>query len=459
MNAALTIGPDGQPVAPDMGAEKPPQTAVDDQPHLRFLRIGYISITLLLLTFIAWSLAPLQGAVVATGTVIVESKPKVIQHLDGGIIAEIPVREGQSVKAGEVLMRLDPTIIDANQNLVTTRLHEAQARVARLEAERDKARKITFPDELMAAINNPDVAKAVTMAVEGQQKLFDARRGAAIGLVRQLNQRINQSRNQISGLDGLIQSKKTQIGLIKAELTDLRRGLEKGVVTRTRFSAVQREEARLEGDIATYHADIARIRNAIGELDSQILQLRKDRLEQVLTELRTAQTELSDLREQAVTTTDQKKRIDVLSPVDGYVHNQLITTIGGVVTPGQEIMQIIPLDDRLIIEAQVMTGDVDMVYSGQVARLRMSAFNMRTTPEIGGIVLSVSANRLIDPITGMPYYNARVEIPAEQLELLDGLKLVPGMPAEVYLQTEKRSVFSYIMKPAVDAMSRGLREE
>ena len=454
MNTSPTIGPDGQSVMPDSGAAQTPQP-VDDQPHLRFLRIGYISIALLLFTFIAWSLAPLQGAVVATGTVIVESMPKVIQHLDGGIIAEVSVREGQAVKAGEVLMRLDPTIIDANKNLVTTRLREAQARVARLEAERDKARKITFPEALLTAIDDPDVAKAV----EGQQKLFDARRGAAIGLVRQLNQRINQSRNQISGLNGLIQSKQTQVGLIKAEIIDLRRGLEKGVVTRTRFSAVQREEARLEGDIANYRADIARIRNAIGELEGQILQLRKDRLEQVLTELRTAQTEFSDLREQAVTTTDQRKRVDVLSPVDGYVHNQLITTIGGVVTPGQEIMQIIPLGDRLVIEAQVMTGDIDMVYPGQVARLRMSAFNMRTTPEIDGIVLNVSANRLIDPITGMPYYNARVEIPSDQLELLGGLKLVPGMPAEVYLQTEKRSVFSYIMKPAVDAMSRGLREE
>ena len=456
MNAPLTIGPDGQPIMPDASAAPmAAQAPVDDQPHRRFLRIGYIAIALIFFTFVAWAFAPLQGAVIATGTIIVESKPKVIQHLDGGIIAEIPVREGQSVKAGEVLMRLDPTIIEANQSLVTTRLRESQARVARLEAERDKAKKITFPEDLMAAIDEPNVAKAV----EGQEKLFDARRGAATGLVQQLTKRIGQSRNQINGLNGLIESKKIQGKLIKAELVDLRRGLEKGVVTRTRFSAVQREEARLDGDIANFRADIARIRNAIGELDSQILQLRKDRLEQVLTELRTAQTELSDLREQSVTTTDQRKRVDVLSPVDGYVHNQLITTIGGVVAPGQEIMQIIPMGDRLIIEAQIMTGDIDMVYPGQIARLRMSAFNMRTTPEIGGVVLQASANRLIDPVTGMPYYNARVEIPADQLELLNGLKLVPGMPAEVYLQTQKRSVFNYIMKPAVDAMSRGLREE
>ena len=458
MNAPVTIGPDGQPFSPHNAA--PAMTAdapmpVDDQPHKRFLRIGYIAIGLLFLAFIAWSIAPLQGAVIATGTVIVESKPKVIQHLDGGIVAEIPVQNGTPVKVGDVLMRLDPTIIDANQGLVTTRLREAQARVARLEAERDKSSSITFPDELLADMSDPAVAKAV----EGQQKLFDARRGAASGLVRQLSQRIDQSGDQIEGLNALIRAKRTQADLIKSELVDLQRGLEKGVVTRTRFSAVQREQARIEGEMANHRADIARINNSISELETQILQLRRDRLEQVLTELRIAQTELSDLREQSVTAADQRNRIDVVSPVDGYVHNMLMNTVGGVVAPGQEIMQVIPNSDRLIIEAQVMPADIDMIYPGQVARLRMSAFNMRTTPEIGGIVIQSSPDRLIDPVTGLPYYTARVEIPEEEIKYLNGLSLLPGMPAEVYLQTEKRSVFSYIVKPAVDAMSRGMREE
>ena len=454
MNAPVTITPDGQPIEPPLAPSEAP-SPIDDQPHKRFLRIGYIAIGLLFAAFIAWTIAPLQGAVIAMGTVIVESQPKVIQHLDGGIVAEVPVKNGSAVKEGDVLMRLDATVIDANQSLVTTRLREAQARVARLEAERDKARIITFPDELLGDMLDPAIAKAV----EGQQKLFDARRGAATGLVQQLSQRIDQSNDQIEGLNALIESNKTQVDLIKSELVDLQRGLEKGVVTRTRFSAVQREQARIEGAIANLRADIARIYNSISELRTQILQLRKDRLEQVLTELRTAQTELSDLREQSVTATDQRKRVDVLSPVEGFVHNLLVTTIGGVVTPGQEIMQVIPADDRLIIEAQVMPGDIDMIYEGQVARLRMSSFNMRTTPEIGGIVLQSSPDSLIDPVTGLPYYTARVVIPEEELVHLNGQKLVPGMPAEVFLQTEKRSVFSYIVKPAVDAMSRGMREE
>ena len=205
MNAPVTIGPDGQPIAgsPAIAPSAPAQ--VDDQPHKGFLRTGYIAIGLLFLAFLVWSIAPLQGAVIATGTVIVESKPKVIQHLDGGIVAEIPVQNGTTVNKGDVLMRLDPTIIDANQGLVTTRLREAQARVARLEAERDKSASIAFPEALLADMSDPAVAKAV----EGQQKLFDARRGAATGLVQQLSQRIDQSGDQIEGLNALIDAKKT----------------------------------------------------------------------------------------------------------------------------------------------------------------------------------------------------------------------------------------------------------
>lgn len=428
----------------------------EPQAHERFLRIGYIAIALLFLSFVVWAFAPLQGAVVATGTVIVESRPKIIQHLDGGIVAEITVQEGQRVEKGDVLFRLDPTIIDANQGLVSTRLSETQARVARLEAERDDADAIVFPDALTTqALDDP----AAAAALDGQQKLFDARRRAATGLVKQLRQRAGQSEDQIDGLMALIESKKTQGDLIEGELIDLQRGVEKGVVTRTRFNSVQREAARLTGEIANHRADIARTRNSIGEISTQILQLRKDRLEQVLTELRTSQTELSDLTEQSVTAQNQRERVDVLAPVNGYVHKVMITTIGGVIAPAQEIMQVIPLNDRLIIEAQVQPGDVDMIYSGQVARLRLSAFNVRTTPEIAGAVLQLSPDRLIDPVTGFPYFTARIEISEDELPKLGGLTLLPGMPAEVFLQTEKRSVLSYILKPATDAMSRGLREE
>jgi len=433
-----------------LGEAKPPR-----QPHLKFLRIGYVAIAILFLTALAWTVAPLQGAVIAMGSVIVESKPKVIQHLDGGIVAELPVKEGDSVKAGDVLMRLDPTIIEANQDLVNGRYIETQARVARLEAERDNRRSIKFPDALLAQEENPIVANAL----DGQRKLFRARRGGAEGLVQQLNQRIAQSQDQIDGLNALIRSKQDQTNLIQNELIDLRTGVERGVVPRIRVTSMEREQARIAGETASHRSDIARIRNSISELETQILQLRKDRLEQVLSELRTSQTEQSDLREQLVTATDQRERIDVLSPVDGVVHNQMVNTIGGVVAPGMELMQIIPADDRLIIDAQVQIADIDQVYPGQIGRVRLSAFNARTTPELEGEVIQSSPDRLIDPVTGMPYFSVKVQIPPEELAVLNGLNLIPGMPAEIYLQTEKRSVMNYILKPAIDAMKHGLREE
>ena len=431
------------------------QAAKDDQPHKSFLRIGYIAIAMLVVAVIVWTFMPIQGAVIASGSVVVESKPKVIQHLDGGIIAQIPVKDGDLVKQGDVLMRLDPTVIEANQDLVSARYSEAQARVSRLEAERDNRRSIRFPDDLMARANDPIVAEAI----DGQTKLFNARRRGALGLVQQLEQRIAQSQDQIDGLNGLIASKAEQSKLIANELIDLREGVVRGVVPRIRVTSMEREQARIQGDTASHYSEIARIRNSITELQTQILQLRKDRLEEVLSELRIAQTEKSDLREQLVTATDQAERIDVLSPVDGAVHNLSMTTIGGVVAPGMEIMQIIPLGDKLIVEAQVQIADIDQIYPGQIGNVRLSAFNARRTPELKGTVLQASPDRLIDPVTGAPYFAVRIEIPQAELDRLGGLNLIPGMPAEIFLQTEKRSVMDYILRPALDAMSHGLREE
>ncbi|WP_371398063.1 HlyD family type I secretion periplasmic adaptor subunit [Fretibacter rubidus] len=427
----------------------------DDQPHKSFLRIGYIAIAMLAVAVVVWTFMPIQGAVIASGSVVVETKPKVIQHLDGGIIAQIPVKDGDLVKQGDVLMRLDPTVIEANQDLVSARYSEAQARVARLEAERDNRRSIAFPDNLLTRADDPIVAEAI----DGQTKLFNARRRGALGLVQQLQQRIAQSQDQIDGLNGLIASKAEQSKLIANELVDLREGVTRGVVPRMRVTSMEREQARIQGDTASHYSEIARIRNSITELETQILQLRKDRLEEVLSELRQAQTEKSDLREQLVTATDQAERIDVLSPVDGAVHNLSMTTIGGVVAPGMEIMQIIPLGDKLIVEAQVQVADIDQIYPGQIGNVRLSAFNARRTPELKGTVLQASPDRLIDPVTGAPYFAVRIEIPQAELDRLGGLNLVPGMPAEIFLQTEKRSVMDYILRPAIDAMSHGLREE
>jgi len=427
------------------------------EPYDRFLWMGSIAIALLIGIGLIWgSLAKIKGAVIAPGVIVVEGKPKTLQHLDGGIVGEIFVQDGDVVQAGDVVMQLDPTMLDANEDLVSTRLRETMARVARLEAERDFNDTITWPDDLIEAKNDPIVVSAML----GQEKLFNARKIAASGQVEQLKQRIAQFRDQIDGLNSLIISKDSQAIKIREEADAKRSLVEKGWLAKPVILTLEREELRLKGDVANHKAEIARLVNSISETDVQILQLRRERQAEILTELRQADTEASDFREQLTTASDQLRRIDVIAPVMGKVHNMTVTTIGGVVAPGQEIMQIIPADDRLIIDAQVDPADIDQIYPGQKTTVRLSAFNLRTTPEMNGIVMQSSADRIIDQVTGLPYYSVKIEIPKDELARLpENLTLLPGMPAESFMQTDSRSVLSYILKPATDAMSHTFREE
>jgi len=441
---------------PDMMAAMSQQKPAKE-PYDRFLWMGFIAIFLLIGIGLVWgSLAKIKGAVIAPGVVVVEGKPKTLQHLDGGIVGEIFVKDGDVVQEGDIVMQLDPTMLGANEELVNTRLRETMARVARLEAERDSKREITWPEDLLGAKSNPIVAAAMI----GQENLFKARRVAAYGQVEQLEQRIAQSKDQIDGLNSLIRSKESQTMKIREEAQAKRTLVEKGWLAKPVILTLEREELRLKGDVANHKSEIARLLNSISETDVQILQLRRERQAEVLTELRQADTEASDFREQLTTASDQLRRIDVIAPVTGTVHNMTVTTVGGVVAPGQEIMQIIPADDRLIIEAQVEPADIDQIYPGQKTTVRLSAFNMRTTPEMNGLVIQSSADRIIDQVTGMPYYSVKIEIPPNELARLPkNLTLLPGMPAESFMQTDSRSVLSYILKPATDAMNHTFREE
>ena len=427
------------------------------EPYDRFLTMGFVAIFFLIGVGLIWgSLATIKGAIIAPGVVVVEGKPKTLQHLDGGIVGEIYVKDGDAVKEGDVVMRLDPTMLGANEDLVNTRLREAVARVSRLEAERDGRGAITWPADLISAKDDPIVVSAMV----GQDKLFKARRIAAFGQVKQLQQRIAQFKDQIDGLNSLISSKNNQAMKIREEAEAKRVLVEKGWLAKPVILTLEREELRLKGDVANHQSEIARLYNSISETEVQILQLRRERQAEVLTELRQVETEVSDFREQLTTASDQLRRIDVIAPVTGKVHNMTVTTIGGVVSPGQEIMQIIPADDRLIIEAQVEPADIDQIYPGQKTTVRLSAFNMRTTPEMNGLVIQSSADRIIDQVTGLPYYSVKVEIPPEELARLpENLTLLPGMPAESFMQTDSRSVLSYILKPATDAMDHTFREE
>lgn len=435
------------------GDKKPKRGKEDVGPYLW---TGFIGIFVLVVLLGGWaSLAKINGAVIAPGRIEVEGKPKTIQHLDGGIVGEILVKNGDHVKAGQVLLRLDPTSKDANKTIIEKRMFEAQAQVDRLRAERDEQAQISWSKIIRDNLERPDVRSIVA----GQKKLFEARKKSSNGQKSQLQQRIQQSNDQINGLQKLIVSKKRQRELITQELQGLKKLLVKGYVSKTKVLALEREQARLSGEISSHQADIARTKSMIGETKIQILQIEKDEMSEVLAELRKYESELSDLREQLVTASDQLKRVDIVSPVDGIVHNMEVTTVGGVVAPGAPLMQVVPVNDRLIILAQISPKDVDQIYAGQAAEINLSAFNRRTTPRLMGKVIGHSPDSIVDKMTGRTYFSVRIEIPPEELKLIDGLTLIPGMPAECYIQTQERSVLSYLLKPFKDQLGRAFREE
>jgi HlyD family secretion protein len=421
-----------------------------------YLWVGYALIVLLVGGFALWSFfAPIQGAVIAPGTVVVEGKPRTLQHLDGGIVGEILVRDGDKVNAGDVVMRLDPTSLNASRDLVQKRLNEALAMRARLIAERDAAK--TIPWENVFPVSSRD--QSLTLIIEDHDQLFETRKNVVKGELGQLRKRLEQTGEQISGFKSQLSASQSQLELIEKELQGLEVLFKEGFVSQTRILALEREKAGLTGQIATLEAEIERAKTVLEETNIEILQVTRSKKEAVLTELRQKESEISDLQEQLISANDQADRVDILAPVSGWVHNMTITTVGGVVTSANPIMDIIPDTDRLIIEAQLEPMYIDQLYLGQPTTVRLSAFNQRTTPELNGAVKSVSANSTVDKLTGIPFYTVVIEVPEDEIARLNGLVLVPGMPAEAFMQTDKRTIVNYLLKPATDQLNRAFREE
>ena len=432
------------------------KTKKEKAPFDIYLLSGFVLIFTLITSFLAWSvLAPIQGAVIAPGSVVVEGKPKTIQHLVGGVVGEIFVEDGDKVKQGDVVMRLDPTSLLASQNLLQKRLNEMSARVARLKAERDGRRSVDWS----SIFSNNLTEDSVRLIINDQTELLKTRRDAYFGQVNQFEKQIEQSGEQMNGLKSQIQSNTDQIAIIATELDGLRELLEQGYVSQARVLGLEREQTSLEGQVSSLKSEIARIKTSIGEIEIQILQVKRTQQESVLTELRASESELSDLTEQLVAAENDVKQIDIVAPVSGTVHNMTITTLGGVVTPANPIMDIIPDAGLFVIESQVEPAAIDQIFIGQATTVRLSAFNQRTTPELNGNVSAISANTLVDPITALPYYTVKITIPKVEMERLNGLTLVPGMPAEAFMQTDKRSAMNYLLKPATDQLNRAFREE
>ena len=403
-----------------------------------------------------WSaVTPLSGAVIAPGVVTVYSKRKTIQHLEGGIVDQILVRDGDHVDDGQLLIRLADTRARANLAVVSSRLDVLRAREARLRTERDGHRGVAFPDGLMARRGERSVTEILASEVE----LFVARRTALEGEVQILEQRIAQLEQQILGLDAQQQANGAQIRLIEEELTGLRSLHEKGYVSKTRILELERRQEELRGERGQHIAEIARARTAIGEAQLQIMQVRNDVREEVATQLHEVQADLLDIQERYVAAADELQRLEIRAPQPGIVVGLDVHTVGGVISPGQPILDIVPQEDELVIEAQVAPQDIDKIAIGLEATVRLSAFDLRSTPELSGTVFATSADRLIEEASREPYYLVAARIPDAELAKLQGLELVPGMPAEVFIRTGERTALSYLLKPLTDGMARAFKDD
>jgi HlyD family secretion protein len=422
----------------------------------RHVIVGLIVVVLLAGGVGGWAAtSEIKGAVIAQGSIVVDSNVKKVQHPSGGVVGELNARDGDRVHAGDIVVRLDDTVTRANLAIVTKGLNELLARKARLSAERDGAATIAFPPELTSRADDPDAAAAMASEV----KLFGLRRTARDGQKDQLRQQIAQFGEEIKGLGAQQVSKTKEIDLVHRELEGVQELYAKNLVQLTRLTALQREAARLEGERGQLISSIAQSRGKIAETELKVIQVDQDMSSDVGKELREVDAKIGEYVERKVTAEDQLKRIDIRAPQDGTVFQSTVHTVGGVITAGDAIMLIVPEADNLAVEAKVNPQDIDQLQIGQSALLRFTNFNQRTTPEIYGSVTRISADISTDQRTGANFYTVRIGLKPEEIERLGDVKLVPGMPVEVFAQTANRTVLSFLAKPLLDQVKRAFREE
>ena len=402
----------------------------------------------------AWAaMSSIHGAVVASGTVVVEGHSKRIQNRDGGIVAEIRVEDGDYVEAGDLLIRLDETETRAQLAIIDAVLDEFEAKRARLAAERD-GEKVRFPATLLARRDEPNVAELLV----GQERFFASRKAVLDGRKDQLNQRIDQLKQEISGITAQATSTGEQSRLIGGELDSLRPLLDDGFVSVTRIRSLEREQARLLGDAGQREAEIARAQARIGETRLEIIQLADDARSATLEELGEAESRIAELRERQLEAQTKLTRTHLRAPLAGLVHQLAMHTIGGVIGAGDTIMQIVPQADELVVEARVRAQDIDEIVEGQGAIVRFTAFNQRNTMQAMAEVMQVSADTSQETRDAPPTFAVRLRLSADELDKLGDLTLKPGMPAEVFIQTRTRTPLSYLLQPLSDQIARSFRE-
>lgn len=426
----------------------------------------FLGVLIILTTFVGFggwaAMAPLDSAVMAPATVVVESNRKVVQHPEGGVIERIAVAEGTRVDSDDLLVAFDATEARANFAAVRQQLNSALARQARLRAERSGANMIAFPQELIALAAGADGSQAREV-MAAQRNQFQQRGSALANKVEIHAEKIAQLEDRIAGLEAQRASHRRQVAIMRDELVGLRELHEKGYYPRTRILEMERELARLEGEIGARTASIAEARNSIGEAELTVDQVRQDFDEQVAAAMSETDDRVAELRQKLVVAARRLEQTRIYAPHAGIVQDVAVHTVGGVVRAGDEIMQIVPVGDELLLEARVPPRDIDIVRVGQTAEVRLTALSGRTTPSLAGVVRYLSADRIVeqrpDGKPAQTYYKARVEIPTDELEKLGTQALQAGMPAEVMIQTGEQTVADYVMRPVTDAMARGFIEK
>src|ERR1700744_3200092 len=421
----------------------------------RHLLVGLSVVILLAGGLGGWaSTAQISGALIAPGSIVVESNVKKVQHPTGGVVGEVRAHDGDLVKAGDIVVRLDDTVTKANLAIVTKNLNGLLARAARLQAEQQGLDKIVFPKSLLDQAADPDVRDVMASG----SKLFDVRTTGRAGQKAQLRERVTQLKEEIQGRVAQAQAKDQEVALVDKELVGVRQLYDQHLVQLTRLTTLERDAARLAGEKAQYMASMAQAKGKITETELQIIQIYKDMVSDVSKDLRETNDKIGEYVERKVTAEDQLRRVDIRAPQDGMVEQSTVHTVGGVISAGDAIMMIVPQSDDLQVEAKVNPQDIDKLQLGQKTLLRLSAFNQRTTPELSGVVIRVSPDVTTDQRTGQTYYTIRVSMPPEEIAKLGEVKLIPGMPVEAFVQTGDRTMLSYLIKPLKDQLMRAFRE-
>ena len=444
----------GQPKPVDRAAEEAEQRAVWSAK--RPVWVGILTVAFLVGGFGAWSvLTNIDGAIVAPGVIQVEQNRQVVQHPDGGVVATINVIEAQTVKAGDLLIQLDGTQIKSELAIIEGQLFDGMARRSRLEAERDDRPELVFTQELLdLAATRPDVADML----EGQRRLFVARIETQAAQISQLNKRMDQITAQVAGITSQTEAIQDQIDLVVPEIADQQKLLDKGLTQSVRLVDLKREVSRLKGNLGELDGNRAQAEGRATEIQLQILQLQSARREDANTQLRDMGDKTLELAGRRRALAERVARLDIRAPVSGVVLGLQVTTPQSVIRPAEPVLYIIPQDRPLIIVAQVAPTHVDEVHIGQSVHVIFAAFSARTTPQLDGKLVTISADAMSDPATKSSFYRAEIVLDPGQIERLDGQTLIPGMPVEVFIKTGEHSPIAYLLKPFTDYFNMAFRE-